>query len=104
MSIFGKKVGYEDSWSPVFKKFNFSNGVDDTGRIFLTKLEFSTSVMTGGFPCELGLKNSFSVVSVYDNEMDIKRGDTHINYYRDDNQRQIHVRIVLDKENKNRER
>ena len=98
MSIFGKKVGYEDSWSPVFKKFNFSNDINNNGFISLTELEFSSSVMTGGFPCELSLRNSFSVVSVYDNEMETKRGDSHINFYRDEPKRQIHVRITLDKE------
>ncbi|QWE30525.1 hypothetical protein [Polynucleobacter sp. Adler-ghost] len=98
MSIFGKKIEYENSWDPIFRKFSFSNGINDSGRVSLTELEFSNSVMSGGFPCELGLKNSFSLVSVYDNELDIKRGDTHIYYYRDDPKRQINVRIVVDKE------
>jgi DNA-dependent RNA polymerase auxiliary subunit epsilon len=67
-------------------------------RVRIKKLVFSGTVMTMGFPCELSLKNSFSVVSVYDNEFDIKMGETQIKYYKDHPDRKIHVRIVLDKE------
>ena len=96
MSIFGKKVSYEESWEPILKKYGFSNEVNKLCNISLDKLFFHSTVMTGGFPTELSLKNSYSLVSVYDGNMDMKVGDTSIEY--DVERNEIFVRTSVSKE------
>lgn len=88
MSFFKKSIDPNKSWEAVLRKYGHLPSIS------LEKLLFSSLIMPGGFPSELVLKNQHSKVCIYDNNFDIKVGDTSIEYINDE----IYVHTAIAKD------
>ena len=88
MSFFNKSIDPNKSWEAVIRKYNQSPSIT------LENLRLSSLTMPGGFPSELVLINQHSKVCIYDDNFDIKVGESSIEYT--NNEIYVHTAVRKD--------
>ncbi len=96
INLFQNSTDPDKTWENFLKRLGYFH--NDSFNITLDNLSFSSTFIPGGFPTELILKNSHTKVCVYDNNFEIKIGESSINYSKDNSEENLFIRSVLNKE------